>query len=104
MIKITEILLLAAALLTASSTAAAAALQLFSPAFKDGGNIPAVYARPAAGGDNVSIPLKWNGAPEGTKIIRTHYSGPAPGCQKMGALDGDRYSSAGNFPCRRRFR
>jgi len=41
--------------------------QLSSPAFKDGGAIPSQYARPAAGGRNVSIPLKWTGAPGGTK-------------------------------------
>ena len=45
----------------------AAAFQLSSAAFKDGGTIPGKYARPAAGGHNVSIPLKWTGAPEGTK-------------------------------------
>ena len=30
-----------------------------SHAFKDGDAIPGKYARPAAGGQNVSIPLKW---------------------------------------------
>ena len=44
-----------------------AAMQLSSTAFKDGSAIPSQYARPAAGGRNVSIPLKWTGAPEGTK-------------------------------------
>jgi hypothetical protein len=66
MIRIAEILFLAAVLLTVGSPAPAATLQLFSPAFKDGADIPAVYARRAAGGDNVSIPLKWSGSPEGT--------------------------------------
>ena len=51
-------------LLGASS--AAHALELTSPAFKDGGAIPAPYARPAAGGRNLSIPLTWTGLPEGT--------------------------------------
>lgn len=42
------------------------ALGLMSPAFRDGGAIPVQYARPAVGGRNVSIPLKWSDAPEGT--------------------------------------
>lgn len=46
---------------------AAHALELISPAFKDGGAIPVHYARPAAGGHNMSIPLKWTGIPEGTR-------------------------------------
>ena len=43
------------------------AMQVFSPAFKNGDAIPARYARGPAGGGNVSIPLKWSGAPPGTK-------------------------------------
>ncbi|MDR3556251.1 MAG: YbhB/YbcL family Raf kinase inhibitor-like protein [Syntrophobacteraceae bacterium] len=43
------------------------AMYVSSPAFKNGGSIPARYARPAAGGLNMSIPLKWSGAPPGTK-------------------------------------
>jgi Raf kinase inhibitor-like YbhB/YbcL family protein len=42
-------------------------MELSSPAFKDGGRIPKKHATPAAGGDNVSIPLSWKGAPPGTK-------------------------------------
>jgi Raf kinase inhibitor-like YbhB/YbcL family protein len=42
-------------------------LELMSPVFKDGGNIPGHHARPAAGGHNASIPLKWSGVPEGTR-------------------------------------
>jgi len=67
-IKIIAIFLftLAAVQLVAPSQAAAA-LQLLSPAFKDGGAIPTRFARPAAGGHNVSISLQWTGAPDGTK-------------------------------------
>ncbi|MDR3570513.1 MAG: YbhB/YbcL family Raf kinase inhibitor-like protein [Syntrophobacteraceae bacterium] len=43
------------------------AMRLASPAFKNGAAIPARYARPAAGGANVSLPLTWSGAPPGTK-------------------------------------
>ena len=60
-------LLAAAVLLITDLSPSAAALQLLSPAFKDREAIPNLYARPAAGGHNISIPLKWTGAPEGTK-------------------------------------
>jgi hypothetical protein len=49
------------------SSAAVHALELTSTAVKDGGTIPSDYARPAAGGHNLSIPLKWTGVPGGTK-------------------------------------
>ncbi|HYA40776.1 MAG TPA: YbhB/YbcL family Raf kinase inhibitor-like protein [Syntrophobacteraceae bacterium] len=57
----------AAVLLMAIPMQAEAAMELSSPAFKDEGAIPSLYARPAAGGRNVSLPLKWTGAPEGTR-------------------------------------
>ena len=57
----------ATVLVIAGPLTAAAGMQLSSPAFKDQGTIASKYARPAAGGRNVSIPLKWTGAPEGTK-------------------------------------
>jgi Raf kinase inhibitor-like YbhB/YbcL family protein len=43
------------------------AMYVSSPAFKNRGPIPVRYARPAAGGANVSIPLNWNAPPMGTK-------------------------------------
>jgi hypothetical protein len=61
------VFLAAAVLLIASPSRTEAAMQLLSPAFKDQGAIPSRYARPAAGGRNVSLPLQWSGAPEGTK-------------------------------------
>lgn len=64
MIERIAIVLFAAVLLAAGSVPAAAELQLSSPAFKDGAEIPAIHARSTG---NVSIPLKWTGAPEGTK-------------------------------------
>jgi hypothetical protein len=57
----------AAFLAITGPSAAASAMQLSSPAFEDGGAIPSRLAMPGAGGRNVSIPLKWSGAPEGTK-------------------------------------
>ncbi len=42
--------------------------QLTSPAFKDRERIPAKYATEGVtGGKNLSVPLKWENAPEGTK-------------------------------------
>lgn len=85
--RISTLVLLAAALLLTAGTAfgfmppagrfvnksigdlmhMGSAMYVSSPAFKNKGDIPARYARPAAGGDNVSIPVKWSGAPVGTK-------------------------------------
>jgi hypothetical protein len=68
MSSITAIIIFTAALmLIGGQLPAGAAMELSSTAFKDGGAIPSQYVRPAAGGRNVSIPLKWTGVPEGTK-------------------------------------
>src|SRR5208337_216260 len=67
MIKMIVTLLCALPAVLIIGSPQAAALQLSSAAFTDGSAIPGKYARPAAGGHNVSIPLKWTGAPEGTK-------------------------------------
>ena len=56
------LLLLPAALLTASE--AAMTLTLRSPAFAAGGAIPAKYT---CDGANLSPPLEWSGAPDGTR-------------------------------------
>ncbi len=53
-------------------------MELNSPAFNDGGAIPAQYAMPAAGGKNISIPLSWSGAPEGTKSFALSIIDPHP--------------------------
>lgn len=43
-------------------------MKLSSSAFEDNGTIPVKYARQGIeGGQNISIPLKWQDAPEGTK-------------------------------------
>lgn len=41
-------------------------IKVKSPAFQDGGNIPARYT---CDGPDVSIPLSWEGIPDGTKAI-----------------------------------
>ncbi len=45
----------------------ASGMELSSPAFADGGDIPVRYAMPGAGGSNASLPLVWKGEPDGTK-------------------------------------
>ena len=65
--KILSVLLACSGLFLFGATSAAQALELVSPAFKDGGKLASQFARPASGGKNVSIPLQWSGAPEGTK-------------------------------------
>ncbi len=45
-------------------------LALSSPAFEGGGLIPVEYANSGvSGGQNVSIPYEWSGAPDGTKSL-----------------------------------
>ncbi len=57
-------------------------MELTSPAFQDNGKIPADFARPAAGGRNVSIPLRWSGVPEGTKSLALAMVDQHPVAQK----------------------
>ncbi|MFD7656795.1 YbhB/YbcL family Raf kinase inhibitor-like protein [Actinosynnema sp. NPDC059797] len=64
--------LTATAALPAPATASPAAFQLSSPAFADGGTIPAVHECTSGGGNdpakrNESPPLTWTGAPAGAK-------------------------------------
>ncbi len=49
------------------STKGGFAMKLESPAFNHNGTIPQKYVMPGAGGENLSIPLKWSEVPEGTK-------------------------------------
>ncbi len=49
-----------------------------SPAFQDGGKIPVKYVMPGAGGENVSPPLSWEGAPRGTKSFTISCHDPHP--------------------------
>jgi Raf kinase inhibitor-like YbhB/YbcL family protein len=55
-----------AALLLTGKDGAAMSLSLSSPAFKNGGEIPATYT---CDGKNISPPLSWSGIPPGTKSL-----------------------------------
>lgn len=65
--KILAVLLALSSVFLLGPSSIAQAMELTSPAFKDGGTIPGRFARPAAGGQNTSIPLKWGSVPEGAK-------------------------------------
>jgi len=54
-------------------------MNISSPAFKDGKPIPTKYAHGGVvGGKNISIPLKWSGAPAETKSIALSIIDPHP--------------------------
>jgi Raf kinase inhibitor-like YbhB/YbcL family protein len=54
------------------------AMDLTSSAFKDQGRIPVHYVMPGAGGKNVSVPLAWKNAPEGTRSFALSIIDPHP--------------------------
>jgi hypothetical protein len=58
--------------------AGGATMQLSSPAFSDGGKIPQPYVMPGAGGQNLSLPLTWSGAPAGAKSFALSMVDPHP--------------------------
>jgi Raf kinase inhibitor-like YbhB/YbcL family protein len=53
-------------------------MQITSSAFTDGGKIPLTYVMPGAGGQNVSVPLAWSGAPPGTQSFALAMVDPHP--------------------------
>jgi Raf kinase inhibitor-like YbhB/YbcL family protein len=53
-------------------------MQVISSGFQDGGKIPLQYVRPGAGGQNVSVPLSWSGAPVGTRSFALAMVDPHP--------------------------
>jgi Raf kinase inhibitor-like YbhB/YbcL family protein len=53
-------------------------MKLFSPAFKEGERIPVKYTMPAVGGKNISIPLDWDNAPQGTRSFALIMVDPHP--------------------------
>jgi len=53
-------------------------MQITSSAFIDGGKIPSPYVMPGAGGQNLSVPLSWSGAPAGTQSFALAMVDPHP--------------------------
>jgi Raf kinase inhibitor-like YbhB/YbcL family protein len=53
-------------------------MQITSSAFQDGGKIPGQYVMPGAGGQNVSVPLTWSGAPAGAQSFALAMVDPHP--------------------------
>ena len=53
-------------------------MQITSSAFQDGGKIPSKYVMPGAGGQNVSVPLTWSGAPAGAQSFALAMVDPHP--------------------------
>ena len=53
-------------------------MQITSNAFPDGGKIPLPYVMSGAGGQNVSVPLSWSGAPAGTQSFALAMVDPHP--------------------------
>jgi Raf kinase inhibitor-like YbhB/YbcL family protein len=53
-------------------------MQITSSAFQAGGKIPVKYVMPGAGGQNISVPLAWSGAPPGTQSFALAMVDPHP--------------------------
>ena len=53
-------------------------MQITSSVFQDGDKIPLKYVMPGAGGQNVSVPLSWSGAPAGTRSFALAMVDPHP--------------------------
>ena len=53
-------------------------MELFSAALKHEEEIPKRYVRKEIGGENVSLPLNWEGAPDGTKSFALSIVDPHP--------------------------
>jgi len=73
-----SLILGAALVLAAADTHGGPAMQLSSSAFQDGGKIPLKYVMPGAGGQNISLPLSWSGAPAGTQSFALSMVDPHP--------------------------
>jgi Raf kinase inhibitor-like YbhB/YbcL family protein len=64
--------------LTAVSGSGGQPMQITSSAFPDGGKIPLPYVMPGAGGQNISVPLSWSGAPAGAQSFALAMVDPHP--------------------------
>jgi Raf kinase inhibitor-like YbhB/YbcL family protein len=63
---------------TAQSGSGGQPMQISTGAFAAGGKIPSRYVMPGAGGQNVSVPLKWSDAPAGTQSFALAMVDPHP--------------------------
>jgi hypothetical protein len=64
--------------LTAVNGSGGPAMKLMSRAFADGEKIPLPYVMPAAGGQNLSLPLSWTDPPPGVKSFALSLTDPHP--------------------------
>ncbi len=64
--------------LASMSWAGEGPFRLWSPAFGEGERIPVKYVMPGAGGENLSPPLRWEGAPPGTRSFAISCHDPHP--------------------------
>jgi len=64
--------------LTAVNGSGGPAMKLMSRAFADGKKIPLAYVMPAAGGQNLSLPLSWTDPPPGVKSFALSLTDPHP--------------------------
>jgi len=62
----------------ATFTSEVQALELSSPAFRDGGTIPQEHVMTAIGGKNISPPLEWRNSPEKTESFALSIVDHAP--------------------------
>lgn len=58
-----------------------AKMEIKTLAFDNNGKIPIKYVMPGAGGQNISIPLEWKNAPNGTKSFAILMDDPHPVAQ-----------------------
>lgn len=54
------------------------AMQISTPAYEHQGQIPKKYVMPGAGGENVSVPLSWTGAPADARSFALSMVDPHP--------------------------
>ncbi len=53
-------------------------MQISTQAFSDRQEIPVKYCMPGAGGDNISLPVKWSQLPDGTESLALTVVDPHP--------------------------
>ena len=76
--RVLVLVMLSLVLLGWENTWGGGRMKIFSSAFSDGGKVPVKYVMPGAGGENISPPLQWEGAPEGAKSFALSCYDPHP--------------------------